>query len=75
MAAWAAPTVTNITAAGQTIAQISEQVRNRLAGQAGNVNQSGYMNLGAVKDSSGNIADVIYDPVANIFYTSLRFTA
>lgn len=75
MAAWAAPTVTNIAAAGQTIAQITQQVKDRLAGQAGNVNQSGYMNLGAVKDSSGNIADVIYDPVGNIFYTSLKFSA
>lgn len=64
--------MTNVTAAGQTIGQIYTQVRDRLSGQAGNSFQSGYMNLGAVKNSLGDVADVIYDPVANIFYTAAR---
>jgi len=70
--AWAAPTVTNVTAAGQTIGQIYQQVQNRLSSQAGNAFQSGYMNLGPVRNSIGDIADVMYDPVANIFYTAAR---
>ena len=70
--AWAAPTVTNITAASQSIGQIYQQVKDRLAGQAGNAFQSGFMNLGPVKNNIGDVADVMYDPVANIFYTAAR---
>lgn len=79
MPAWAAPTVTNITAAGQTAAAIFQDVKNRLAGQvspsaglAAGTSQGGYMNLGAVRDSNGNIADVLYDPTGNVFYTVAR---
>lgn len=75
MAAPAAQTVTYLAAAGQTIPQIARQVKERLAGQAGNVNQSGFMNLGRVKDSSGNGYDILYDPVANIFISSSVFVA
>lgn len=80
MPAWAAPTVTNVAAAGQTTAQIYQQVKDRLSGQASpsaglgaaGTSQGGFMNLGAVRDSNGNIADVMYDPVGNIFYTVAR---
>lgn len=67
--------MTYLAAAGQTISQLSQQVKARLAGQAGNIFQSGFMNLGAVKDSSGNIYDIVYDPVANIFISANTFVA
>ena len=70
MAAPAAQTVTYLVAAGQTIGQIQAQVRNRLAGQTQGVQQ-----LGAIKDSSGNIYDVQYDPVANIFISANTLVA
>ena len=70
MAAAAAQTVTYLAAAGQTIGAIMQNVRSRLAGQAGNSFQSGYMNLGTVKDSSGNQYDLVYDPVANVIISA-----
>ena len=79
MPAWAAPTVTNIAAAGQTTAAIYQNVKDRLAVQASpsagisqGVSQGGFMNLGSVRDSNGNIAEVLYDPTGNIFYTIAR---
>ena len=79
MPAWAAPTVTNIAAAGQTAAAIFQNVKDRLAGQASpsaglsqGSSQGGYMSLGPVRDSNGNVADVLYDPTGNIFYTVAR---
>ena len=79
MPAWAAPTVTNVAAAGQTAAAIYQNVKDRLAGQASpsaglsqGVSQGGFMNLGSVRDSNGNIAEVLYDPTGNVFYTIAR---
>ena len=76
MPAWAAPTVTNVAAAGQTAAAIMQNVRDRLAGQASpsaglsqGTSQGGFMNLGSVRDSNGNVAQVLYDPTGNVFYT------
>ena len=54
--------MTYLAALGQTIGQLQAQVRDRLAGQTQGVQQ-----LGAIKDSSNNIYQVQYDPVANIF--------
>lgn len=79
MPAWAAPTVTNIAAAGQTAAAVFQNVKDRLAGQASpsaglaaGTSQGGFMNLGTVRDSNGNLAEVLYDPTGNVFYTIAR---
>ena len=79
MPAWAAPTVTNVAAAGQTAGAIYQNVKDRLAGQASpsaglsqGTSQGGFMNLGSVRDSNGNVAEVLYDPTGNVFYTIAR---
>ena len=79
MPAWAAPTVTNVTTAGQTTAAIYQNVKDRLAGQASpsagisqGTSQGGFFNLGTVRDQYGNLAEVLYDPTGNIFYTVAR---
>ena len=61
--AFSAPTVTMISAAGQTVAQIAQDVRNRTTGQT-----TGMQNLGVVKDSVNQLANLIYDTSANIIY-------
>lgn len=65
MAAPGAQTVTYLAAAGQTLGQIQRNVRDRLSGQAGGVQQ-----LGTVKDSSNNQYDVQYDPATNVFIST-----
>ena len=61
--AFSAPTVTLIAAAGQTVAQIMQDVRNRSTGQV-----TGMQNLGTVKDSANQLATLLYDVSANIIY-------
>ena len=61
--AFSAPTVTLIAAAGQTVAQIAQNLRDRITGQT-----TGMQNLGTVKDSANQLATLIYDVSANIIY-------
>ena len=83
MAAPAAQTVTYLAAGGQTITQIYGQVKERLAGQASPAaglgaagsSQGGFMNLGSVRDGSGNLYSLAYDPVANVIYSANTFVA
>ena len=77
MAAAAAQTVTYIAAGGQTIVQILQQAKDRFAGQASpsaglsqGASQGGFMNLGSVRDGSGNLYSLAYDPVGNIIYSA-----
>ena len=61
--AFSAPTVTMVSAAGQTVAAIMQDLRNRVTGQT-----TGMQNLGTVKDSAGQLATLIYDTSANIIF-------
>ena len=61
--AFSAPTVTMISAAGQTVAQIAQNVRDRTTGQT-----TGMQNLGTVKDSANQLATLLYDTSANVIY-------
>ena len=61
--AFSAPTVTMVSAAGQTVAAIMQDLRNRVTGQT-----TGMQNLGVVKDSANQLANLVYDTSANIIY-------
>lgn len=61
--AFSAPTVTMLSAAGQTVAALMQDVRNRTTGQT-----SGMQNLGTVKDSANQLATLLYDVSANVIF-------
>ena len=60
---FSAPTVTMISAAGQTVYQIMQNLRDSRGGQT-----TGMQNLGTLQDSAGQLATAIYDVSANIIY-------
>jgi hypothetical protein len=55
--------VTLLSAAGQTIAAIAQQVRDRVGGQT-----TGLQNLGVVKDSANQLANLLYDTSSNTIF-------